>query len=126
MNKETRCINCIVCPIGCELSVDLIDGQIDAIRGASCSRGQNYAREETTMPKRMLTSTVRIQDAILPLLPVVSEKPLPKELVASCAVMLRNITVQAPVRAGDVIVENICGSDINIVASRSMEQLTVH
>ena len=73
-----------------------------------------------TAPKRTLTSTVAIEGGFLPLLPVVSADVLPKEAVLACADYLRGVTVQAPVQAGEVVVPNILGLGVNIVARRGM------
>lgn len=61
-----------------------------------------------------------ISDADQPLLPVRSEKPVPKELLADCMKVLKAVDVKAPVKRYDVIVENICGCGVNIVASDSV------
>ncbi len=126
MAQEIRCVNCIVCPMSCEISVTMEDGKIIDVSNFACPRGKNYAMEEVTAPKRMLTSTVKIKNAFLPLLPVVSSEPLPKGSVASCADALRRVTVAAPVKQGDVIVKNICGLGADIVASRSMAVLATN
>lgn len=123
MSLESKEMNCIVCPLGCKLTVQLESGKVLSVTGNTCPRGEKYANEELTAPTRMLTSTVKITNAILPLLPVVSEKPLPKNKVLDCAIKLRNITVNTPIKQGDVIVANILNSGVNIVASRSMEKI---
>jgi len=120
---ETRVLNCITCPIGCEVTVELTDKVITKVSGNNCPRGEKYVQEELTAPKRMLTSTVRIENGLLPLLPVVSKSVLPKEKVLACAAVLRSITVQAPVSEGDVICKNILGLGVDIVASRDMAHI---
>ena len=72
------------------------------------------------LPVRILTSTVKLEGADQPLLPVRSEKPVPKELLADCMKVLKAVDVKAPVKRYDVIVENICGCGVNIVASDSV------
>lgn len=123
MALETKSMNCIVCPLGCKLTVELDNGKVLSVTGNACPRGEKYANEELTSPTRMLTSTVKINSAILPLLPVVSEKPLPKDKVMACAIELRNVTVNAPIKQGDVIVPNILNLGIDILASRSMDKI---
>ena len=76
-----------------------------------------------TDPQRMLTSTVRIEGGELPLLPVVSKTTLPKGKILDCAAALRGVTVQAPVKTGDVIAANILGLGVDIVASRDMDKI---
>lgn len=117
---ETKVMNCIMCPMGCELTVSLENGKFVSVTGNSCPRGAKYAETEVTDPRRMLTTTVRIKGGLLPLLPVVSADVLPKGKIAECEAYLRNVTVKAPVKAGDVIVPDILGLGVNIVASRDM------
>ena len=120
MAVETRVMNCIMCPMGCELTVTIEDGNVTSVTGNTCPRGPIYAKNEVTAPKRMLTTTVAIEGGALPLLPVVSADVLPKERILDCACYLRGVKVQAPVKTGDVIVENILGLGVNIIASRDM------
>ncbi len=122
---ETKVMNCIMCPLGCEMTVTLDDqGRFLSVTGNTCPRGAKYAENEITAPKRMLTTTVRIHGGLLPLLPVVSADVLPKEKVADCVAYLRTVEVNAPIATGDVVVENILGLGVNIVASRGMESLS--
>lgn len=117
---EKRRINCIVCPLSCVGEVCLADGQITKVAGFTCPRGQEYARCEVTAPKRMLTSTVRISGGKLPLLPVVSAQPVPKDKVIACARRLAAVTVTAPVKEGDVVMADILGLGVDVVASRDL------
>ena len=117
---ETKTMNCIMCPMGCEMTVTLENGKFVSVTGNSCPRGARYAETEVTDPRRMLTTTVRINGGLLPLLPVVSADVLPKGKIAECAAYLRNVTAEAPVKAGDVVVRNILGLGVDIVAGRDM------
>lgn len=120
MATEVRTMNCITCPMGCEITVTLEDGKVIDVKGNTCPRGKAYAINEVTAPKRMLTTSVRIAGGFLPLLPVVSAAPLPKERVLDCADYLRGVEVKAPVKAGDVVCKDILGLGVDIVASRDM------
>ena len=68
---ETKVMNCIMCPMGCEMTVTLESGKFVSVTGNTCPRGAKYAETEVTDPRRMLTTTVRIRGGLLPLLPVV-------------------------------------------------------
>ncbi|EAX47272.1 protein of unknown function DUF1667 [Thermosinus carboxydivorans Nor1] len=120
MSEIKRRISCIVCPLSCEGEIILEGEQITAVTGFTCPRGQQYAREEVTAPKRMLTTTVRVVGGQLPLLPVVSKGPLPKDKIVACARFLSTVTVTAPVSEGNIICENILGLGVDIVASRDL------
>lgn len=121
MAVETRIMNCIMCPLGCEMTVTIEDGAVTSVTGNTCPRGPKYAHDEVVAPKRMLTSTVQVKGGLLPLLPVVSKTTLPKERILDCAAALRQIAVKAPVTEGQIIVENLLGLGVDIIASRSME-----
>lgn len=121
MAVETKIMNCIMCPMGCEMTVTVEDGKVTDVKGNTCPRGVKYANDEITAPKRMLTSTVSIEGGLLPLLPVVSASVLPKERILDCAAYLRSVTVHAPVKTGDVVVKDILGLGVDIIASRDMD-----
>jgi len=121
MSVDKRVLTCIVCPRGCEMTATVTDGVVTEVVGNSCPRGKKYAEEEILSPKRMLTSTVRVKNGTLALLPVVSKTSLPKERVLACAEALRQVEVEAPIAEGQVICHNILGLGVDIVASRSMD-----
>jgi len=116
----SRKLICIVCPVGCTCEVTTEPGAEPIIRGQNCARGRDYALAEATNPLRMLTTTVRVRDGVLPLLPVVSSKPLPKDSVAVGVRLLSEIVVDAPVKAGQVVCEKLLGLDVDIRASRDV------
>ena len=109
---------CITCPKGCHLRGDEEKGF--AVTGNSCPRGAEYGRNELQHPVRTVTSTVRIQGADLPRLPVKTDRPLAKEKIFDCMALLNTITADAPVHVGDVLAADILGTDVNIVATKTM------
>lgn len=114
-------VNCIVCPLSCLGEVNLDEnGQIQATNGFACQRGINYGKEEITSPKRTLTTTVKVDWGELPLLPVVSKTPLPKDKVLACAQHLAGIRVKAPISDGDIICTNVLGLGVDIIATRDL------
>lgn len=123
MNVETKQINCINCPLGCLLTIEMTDGKVTSVTGNTCPRGEAYGHQEMTNPQRMLTSSVRVENGFLPLLPVVSKGSLPKGKILACAEALRSVVVKAPVKTGDIIVSNILGLGVDIIASRDMEKV---
>lgn len=106
--------------MGCLGEVTLNGAEIAGVSGFTCPRGEKYAREEVTAPKRTLTTTVRIKGGHLPLLPVISRTALPKESVIECARFLSNVEVKAPVSEGDIVCANILGLGVDIVAARDL------
>ncbi len=109
---------CIVCPKGCRLTVDENNGY--KVTGNACERGAAYGYKELTNPTRVLTTTVKIQGGPLPRLPVKSDRDIPKALLRPCVERLAEVTVHAPVRVGDVLLENILDTGANIVATGEM------
>ncbi|RLF61977.1 MAG: hypothetical protein DRN31_04720 [Thermoplasmata archaeon] len=112
-------IVCIECPVGCEMTAEKKDGSIK-VSGNRCPRGEKYAIQEMTNPRRMLTTTVFVEGGIYPLLPVRSDREIPKGMVRECVKELSKIKVKAPVKMGDVIAKNVCKTGVDIIASRSM------
>lgn len=115
---EKRDLICVSCPIGCAITVELDDnGQVTSVTGNTCKRGDSYARQECTHPERMLTSTVKVTGGRLPVVPVKSAKPIPKELLFDCMTEINKVTLTAPVKIGDVVLENVLNTGVNIVAT---------
>lgn len=114
---------CIVCPMSCQLLVDMNeDGSIKSVSGNSCPRGDIYARSEAIDPQRILTTTIRIHDACLPLLPVITSQTVSKAKMFSIMEKCKHIEIHAPIRVNDIIVKNIANSGANLIASRSMHK----
>ena len=111
---------CIVCPNSCRLTVSDDSGEI-VVTGNSCKRGLEHGVNEFTHPMRMLTSTVAVTGGILPRLSVVSTDVVPKDKLNACLKDVYAVKVAAPVKCGDVIIENIQNTGVDIVASKSMK-----
>ena len=109
---------CIECPKGCHLK---IDDDLN-VTGNTCIRGKNYAINEVTNPKRMVTSTVKIESQLVERLPVITEFEIPKGMMFDVVKALNNVTVKAPVKIHDIIVENVCNTGVNIIATRTIEK----
>lgn len=112
---------CIVCPRSCGLVVEEKDGTC-TVSGNSCKRGEEYGLNEHLHPKRMVTTTVKLEGGNIRSLPVVSSGPVPKEKLPDCLDWLYTIKVEAPVHLHDVIVENILGTGVNVLAARDAER----
>lgn len=111
-------IICITCPKGCHLEVD--EEHDYAVTGNSCPRGAEYGRNELLHPVRTVTSTVRVEGAAIARLPVKTDRPLPKEKMFQCMALLDGVTAQAPVQVGQVLLENILDTGVNIVCTKSL------
>ncbi len=110
---------CIVCPRGCHLKVDEANGY--KVTGNFCARGETYGREELKNPIRTLTTTVRVASETHRRCPVKTDRPIPKGMVLDVARSLRGIVLKPPVRLGQVVAENVCGTGANVVATRNLQ-----
>jgi len=115
-------IRCIICPTGCLVHVENVNGEL-IIEGHSCKRGEVYAREEFVSPKRILTTTMRVEKGFLPLIPVRSDKPIPKDKLEETLKLIAKTQTKAPIKMGDTLIENVLGLDINIIASRDLIEI---
>jgi CxxC motif-containing protein len=117
--KELICVNC---PKGCRITVSFEQGKIVDIKGYSCDKGRNYAAQETVRPMRILTTTVKIENCELLVLPVITSKEIPLDMMETAMKEVRKIIVDAPIHMGDVIVKKFLGTDADLIASRSLQR----
>lgn len=119
--EQKRQLTCIVCPMGCRLSAVIENCEVTGVTGNKCKRGVAYAKEECVAPKRVLTSTVRVDGGIMPRVPVKTDKPVPKELISACMEAIHSAKMKAPINAGDIVIKDILGLGINIIATRNID-----
>ena len=109
---------CILCPRGCHLQVE--DKAPFSVSGNFCNKGIFYGREEATAPKRVVTSTVRIENSMYPSCPVKTNGRIPKELQEKAVALLRQVSVVAPIQEGDVVFSDIFDTGVDFVATKNM------
>lgn len=117
-----KVIRCIVCPTGCSIKVIGKDDKEVSFEGYTCNRGLEYAEQEFREPKRILTTTMKVENGALPLIPVRTNKPLLKDKLNEALEIIAQSQVQAPIKMGDILIENILDLGINIIASRNLEK----
>lgn len=115
-------MSCIVCPMSCLITVeqDEVTKEIVSVEGNTCKRGENYVRSELTCPMRQLTSTVAIDKGIYNRLPVILSAEVPKEKLFDVMEQIRRVKVMAPIEIGQVLIYDVCGLGVDVLASRSM------
>ncbi|KYK23489.1 molybdopterin oxidoreductase [Thermoplasmatales archaeon SG8-52-4] len=113
---------CIVCPIGCKILVKTNGKDFEILEGNKCKRGTDYARNEALDPRRMLTSSVLVTNGEWPLVSVKSSKPVPKDKIFSVLKEIKKTKVNAPVKSGQIIIKNVAGTKINILATKSIKK----
>ncbi len=117
-------MTCLVCPIGCHLKVTVDEsGKFVSVTGNGCPRGEAYAKEEITDPKRVLPTSVKIVDGEMPLVSVRTERAIPKRLIFDAIKIIKFTQVNAPVKRGQIIVENILDTGVNIIATRTVKRI---
>ena len=127
---ETLKFNCTTCPSECLLTVEVerdADGAVAEVRsvtGNSCPRGDRFAHQELTCPMRVLTTTVAVSGGET-LLPVRTAEAIPLALHAQAMALIRELVVKAPVRMGDVVLENLLDTNINLIASMDIDRAQV-
>lgn len=120
---EVKKLICINCPMGCMLTVTMEEGAIISIEGNTCRRGETYAGKELTDPTRIVTSTVKVTGGREHMVSVKTKEDIPKGKVMECVRALKNVAIEAPVRIGDVILEDVAGTGVGIVATKDVDRL---
>lgn len=118
---DTKDITCINCPMGCSLKISIDDNGY-SIKGNSCKRGIDYGISEMTHPKRAMTTSVFVKDGVSPTVSVKTISEVPKGLMLKAVRELSGLTVNAPVRIGDVVFKNVQNTGIDIVATRNVDR----
>lgn len=124
---ETLQFNCTTCPSECLLTVEVERDSNDAlmevrsVTGNSCPRGDKFAHQELTCPMRVLTTTVAVSDGDEALLPVRTAEAIPLALHAHAMDLIRGVVVEAPIQMGDVVLENLLETNINLIASMDID-----
>ena len=116
---EKRELICIGCPMGCPVSVELDGNEVVSVTGHTCKRGEVYARKEVTNPTRIVTTTVMVEGGTVDMVSVKTKEDIPKDKIFQCVKALKGVTVQAPVHIGDVILANVAGTGVDIVATKN-------
>jgi CxxC motif-containing protein len=124
MASETQDYVCIACPIGCPLQLVHEGDSIQEISGHNCKRGAKYARQEFTDPRRTFSTTIPIEGAIYPRLPVKLSAPIRKENVLEAARVVHGLSATAPIACGEVLLMGLLGEeDVSVVACRTMKRV---
>lgn len=126
---DTLQFNCTTCPSECLLTVEVerdADGAVVEVRsvtGNSCPRGDKFAHQELTCPMRVLTTTVAVSGGDEALLPVRTAEAIPLALHAQAMNFIRGLVANAPIRIGDVVLEDLLGTSIDLVASMDIDRV---
>lgn len=119
---ETKNLTCINCPLGCQITVKLDGGNVVEVSGNTCKKGEDYAVKEVTNPTRIITSSVIVEGGtgLNSQVSVKTQTDIPKGKISDVMNALKGVSVKAPVKIGDVILENVAETGVNIVATRNI------
>jgi CxxC motif-containing protein len=112
---------CIVCPNGCPLTVEE-DGTSIKVSGNRCKRGEDFAVSEIRHPMRTICSTVRTAFSGVPVLPVRVSEEIPKDKIFDVMKEINKVVVATPVSIGDIIIANVAGLNVDVIATSSILQ----
>ena len=118
--RESKELTCIVCPMGCALRVEK-DKDSFVVYGNTCPRGKVYGQQEMVAPIRNISSCVRVKNGFLKLCPVKTSREIPKDKIFDVMEVINKHVAMAPIRRGEILIENILGTGVHIVATRSVE-----
>lgn len=113
-------ITCIECPVGCGLEVDIENCRVIKVSGSKCPKGEPYAVSEVENPLRMLTSTVLSHNLPMKMVPVRTDKPIPKSRILEAMAEVKKLRIDKPLRVGETIVANFLGLGANLIATRDV------
>ena len=116
-----KTFTCIICPNGCEFTADVEEnGQITKIEGATCSKGEDYVKQELTDPRRNIATSVLVRGGELPLASVRLTAPIPKARIFDAVNEIKKVTLTAPVEAGTVVIEKLLGTEADVIVTKSV------
>jgi CxxC motif-containing protein len=116
-------IVCVLCPMGCKIKYNAVDGKIVAVEGNRCPKGLSYLEEELKEPKRIVPTSVKVVNGELPLASVKTSKPIPKRLIPKFMELVKQVQIEAPVKVGDVVMKNVLDTGADVVATRSVRRI---
>ena len=121
-------LTCIICPMGCSMEVEVetdADGhkKVLSVKDNGCKRGEQYAAKELQNPTRTLTSTIKVNGGALPVVPVKTAGEVPKNMLLQCMEVVRRASCKAPVKRGDILLYDLLGTGINVIACADVEKI---
>ena len=113
---------CIICPNGCQISVEYEGTNIKNIKGDECPKGKDYVKNEITNPLRVFTGSVLVENGDFSLVSVKTHVPIPKKYLKKIGEITRHLKVKAPVEIGQVVAFNLLDENIDLIATRKIEK----
>lgn len=114
-------LTCIICPMGCSMEVTVETDasghkKVLSVKDNGCKRGEQYASKELQNPTRTLTTTIKVEGGVLPVVPVKTAGEVPKSSLLQCMEVVRRACCKAPVKRSDILLYDLLGTGINVIA----------
>ena len=121
IRREKIPLTCIICPMGCSMEVEIETDtsghkKVLSVKDNGCKRGEQYAAKELQNPTRTLTTTIKVEGGLLPVVPVKTAGEVPKASLLQCMEVIRRASFRAPVKRGDILLYDLLGTGINVIA----------
>jgi CxxC motif-containing protein len=113
---------CIICPNGCQISVEHEGINIKNINGDECPKGKEYVKNEITNPLRIFTGSVLVENGDFSLVSVKTHAPIPKKHLKKIGEITRQIKAEAPIEIGQIVASNLLGKNIDLIATRKIKK----
>ena len=117
---EKKNLTCICCPMGCALTVEMEGKEVISVTGNGCKQGKEYGPKEVTNPTRIVTSSVTVTGAAERAVSVKTASDIPKDKIFDCVKALKGISIPAPVHIGDVIISDVAGTGVKVIATKEV------
>lgn len=117
---DPNAIVCITCPKGCVMKVEREEDGSVTVTGNSCPRGELFAQQELTIPKRTICSTVRTIFPDTPVLPVRVSTDIPKERIFDVMSAINDVCVTTPVKRNDVLIQDVLGTGADVIVTSDL------
>ncbi len=118
---DTRIFTCIECPVGCRLKADIENCKVVKVAGNKCPKGEKYAVAEVEDPTRVLTSAVLAEGLPVRMVPVRTDRPVPKEKMLEIMGEIKKMRIRKGVRSGEIIAADLMGTGANLIVTREVD-----
>lgn len=93
------------------------EGENIKVTGNTCKRGAQFAISEMTKPMRTICTTVKTSFPYAPVLPVRVSSEIPKDKIFDVMEAISKVTVDKPIKRGDVVISNVLKLGVDIIAT---------
>ena len=117
-----REFTCIMCPRGCGVKAEILDGKVASVEGNFCPKGEEYVIQELTNPMRSIASSVLVEGGELPLASVRLSRPVPKDRIFDVMGEIRKVKVKAPTAIGQIVISDVLGLGSDVIITKNVRE----